>query len=55
MEDTCINGHPALDSYGPGPFEAVAEFLPAHPEFSIDRSREKFLSTFNPCGYLLRS
>ncbi len=54
VEDTCINGHPVLSGWGPGPFEAVAEWLPRHPEFEVDRSRERFLSTFNPDGYLRR-
>lgn len=52
VEDTNINGHPTYPSFGPGPFEAVQKFLPAHPEFVVDRSREKFLMTFNPGGYL---
>jgi cephalosporin hydroxylase len=54
VEDTNINGHPTYPSFGPGPFEAVAKFLPAHPEFVVDASREKFLMTFNPGGYLRR-
>lgn len=54
VEDTNVNGHPTRPSFGPGPFEAVARFLPAHPEFQVDRSREKFLLTFNPGGYLKR-
>jgi len=54
VEDTNINGHPTYPTFGPGPFEAVAAFLPRHPEFEIDRSREKFLMTFNPSGFLRR-
>lgn len=54
VEDTNINGHPVNRSYGPGPHEAVAEFLLAHPEWERDRSREKFYVTFNPGGYLRR-
>lgn len=54
VEDTCINGHPVLPGWGRGPFEATADFLRDHKEFCVDRSREKFLSTFNPSGYLLR-
>ena len=27
---------------------------PAHPEFEVDRRREKFMLTFNPYGYLRR-
>ncbi len=38
----------------PGPLGAVKEFVAAHPEFIIDRSREKYVITHNPMGYLLR-
>jgi cephalosporin hydroxylase len=54
VEDTNINGHPVLPAFGPGPHEAVEEFLQAHPEFERDEAREKFLLTFNPGGYLRR-
>jgi len=54
VEDTNLHGHPVLPFAPPGPMEALAEFLPAHPEFSIDKSREKFHTTFNPSGYLLK-
>jgi cephalosporin hydroxylase len=54
VEDTNINGHPVKRSFGPGPMEAVASFLPKHPEFAVDRSRERYLVTHNPGGYLRR-
>jgi len=54
VEDTNVNGHPALPYFGEGPYEAVKEFLDNHAEFIIDESREKFLMTFNPGGYLRR-
>ena len=54
VEDTNLNGHPAYPTFGPGPGEAVAAFLRANDAFEIDRSREKFLMTFNPGGYLKR-
>jgi cephalosporin hydroxylase len=38
----------------PGPLEAIERFLQTRGEFEIDRSREKFLITFNPSGYLRR-
>ncbi len=38
----------------PGPLEAIETFLATTDEFEIDRSREKFLITFNPSGYLKR-
>ena len=55
VEDTNVNGHPVLPDHGPGPMEALLDFLPSHPEFTPDRDREKFLFTFNPNGYLLRT
>lgn len=54
VEDTNLHGHPVLPEFGPGPMEAVAEFLPKNPDFVVDRSREKFFMTFNPGGYLKR-
>ena len=38
----------------PGPLEAIEIFLATNDGFEIDRSREKFLITFNPSGYLKR-
>ena len=38
----------------PGPLEAIEAFLTRTDEFEIDRTREKFLITFNPSGYLRR-
>ena len=54
VEDTNINGHPVRPDFGPGPMEAVDEFLRQSPEFSIDPEREKFFLTFNPRGFLRR-
>ncbi len=54
VEDTNINGHPVLKSFGPGPMEAIQEFLARNEDFIIDRNREKFFMTFNPEGYLKR-
>jgi cephalosporin hydroxylase len=54
VEDTNINGHPVNPFFGPGPMEAVDAFLPKHPEFEVDRSREKYMVTHNPKGYLRR-
>lgn len=54
VEDTNVNGHPVYTGYGQeaGPMEAVDEFLLTHNEFVIDKSKEKYMLTFNPRGYL---
>ena len=54
VEDTNLNGHPTYATFGEGPFEAVQEFLAVNANFISDRSKEKFLMTFNPRGYLRR-
>lgn len=54
VEDTVVNGHPILPEFGPGPFEAVAAFLRRDDRFQRDATREKFMLTFNPCGFLRR-
>jgi len=52
VEDSNVNGHPVVPSFGPGPMEAIEEFLIESDEFEVDRRREKFLLTFNPRGFL---
>ena len=54
VEDTCLNGHPIKPGFGPGPMEAVQEFLEENQDFVVDKSREKFHLTFNRDGYLKR-
>lgn len=54
VEDTNINGHPVLTTWGEGPMEAVNEFLKNRKDFEVDQSREKFLVTFFPKGFLRR-
>lgn len=54
VEDTNVNGHPAYESFGPGPYEAVELFLAVNRDFEVDYTCEKFLMTFNPKGYLKR-
>jgi cephalosporin hydroxylase len=54
VEDTNLNGWPVERVFGPGPHEAVTEFLEENDDFVRDRSTEKFLLTFNPGGYLRR-
>jgi cephalosporin hydroxylase len=54
VQDTVLNGHPVEPKHGPGPMEAVQEFLKTHPEFQPDTTAEKFLLTFYPGGWLKR-
>ena len=56
VEDSNLNGHPVVPDYGPGPFEAVEQFLAAHPgSYQPDEAREaKFGFTFAPGGFLVR-
>ena len=54
VEDTNLNGHPVEPGFGPGPMEALEEFLRENKDFSVDKAREKFYLTFNPRGYLRR-
>jgi len=54
VEDTNVNGHPVLPDFGPGPMEAVIEFLDTSPEFVIDARREAFYFTMHPKGFLQR-
>ncbi len=55
VEDGNVNGHPVFAAHGPGPFEAVEEFLPRNRAFERDSRLEgKLLMTFNPGGFLRR-
>ena len=54
VEDTNINGHPVFPDFGPGPMEAVQQFLSENKVFAVDRSRAKFYMSFNPNGWLRR-
>lgn len=38
----------------PGPLAAIEEFLGRHPEFMVDKSRERYILTYNPKGFLKR-
>ena len=54
VERSDYNGHPIYPESGPGPMEAVNDFLKINSDFRVDKTREKFLLTFNPSGYLRR-
>lgn len=54
VEDSNQNGHPVSPFSGPGPMEAIEDFLQTSKGFMVDATREKFYLTFNPRGYLKR-
>jgi len=37
-----------------GPLSAVEEFLRTNPAFNVNKRWQKFVATYNPCGYLER-
>ncbi len=49
-----MNGHPVNPEHGPGPMEALKDFLRNTDDFQIDKSREKHYISFNTDGYLKR-
>jgi cephalosporin hydroxylase len=51
VEDTNLNG---WTEWGPGPLEAVEDFVAEDDRFVVDRRLEKYFMTFNPSGYLRR-
>ncbi len=57
VEDSCVNGHPVRPDFGPGPMEAIEEFLQLNPEVLVaDGAREeKFGWTFAPRGYFFKA
>lgn len=54
VEDTNLNGHPVVPNFGPGPMEAVQDFLGERDDFKTDSEQEKFMLSFQPGGYLRR-
>ena len=56
VEDTHMDGVPTAPDFGPGPMAAVRKFLEedAGKEFTQDLTREAYIMTFNPGGWLVR-
>jgi cephalosporin hydroxylase len=55
VEDSNINGNPVLPNFGPGPMEALIDFLSQDNRFVIDPCNEKLLLSFSPRGFLRRT
>ena len=56
VEDPCVNGHPVRPDFGPGPMEAINEFVRTNPgvlRADVERE-EKFGCTFAPKGHFVR-
>lgn len=56
VEDTHMDGVPTAPDFGPGPLAAVRKFLDdgGSAQFEPDLTREAFIMTFNPGGWLKR-
>ena len=52
IEDTALHGNPIHPESTDDPMSAVVEFMKDNKEFVADRSREKFLMTWHPNGFL---
>lgn len=52
VEDSNINGHPVHSGFGPGPMEAIHAFFKENSGFEVDRSRERYLLSVAPEGFL---
>lgn len=54
VQDTNLNGNPVSPTFGPGPMEALEEFLATNHDFVPDTERERLMFTMHPKGYLKR-
>lgn len=59
VEDGIVDLFHSEDGLGfreedPGPLAAIEEFLSRHVEFIVDKSRERYVLTYNPKGFLKR-
>jgi cephalosporin hydroxylase len=54
VQDTNLNGNPVSPTFGPGPMEALEEFLASNRDFEPDMERERLMFTMHPKGYLKR-
>jgi cephalosporin hydroxylase len=57
VEDSIVNGHPVRPTFGPGPYEAIVDYLAEAPGMlTPDAGREeKFGMTFALRGYYVRN
>lgn len=58
IEDGIVDWDPGVGRWSEnrgGPLAASTRYLAEHPEFTIDYSCERYLMTYNPDGFLLRS
>ena len=57
VEDGVVDLFSAQEELGmkvEGPLPAIADFLQKNPNFIVDKSRERYVLTYNPNGFLKR-
>ena len=56
VQDTNIGGNPVYNSFvpGDGPMPALLKFMKGNKDFLFDKSKERYMMTFNPNGWLKR-